>query len=68
MREGAKFGNVVCLSLVHLLLLGVPDIPRGIGEAPKIAVSTLLGEWDIYEEVVGQVFDTTSSTTGKGSN
>ena len=44
-------------------LLGVPEIPRGTGEAQKNAVTGLLDEWNIFHEVVGQVFYTTSSIT-----
>ena len=43
----------------------MPEIPRGTGEAQKNAVTGLLDEWNIFHEVVGQVFDTTSSITGR---
>ena len=46
-------------------LLGVPDIPSGTGSAQEKAVTDLLEQWDIFDEIVGLVFDTTASNSGK---
>ena len=46
-------------------LLGVPEIPSGTGAAQELAVRTLLEDWHVNEQVLGIVFDTTASNTGK---
>ena len=45
-------------------LLGVPETPSGTGAAEAKVVTDTLTSWDIHDEVVGIVFDTTSSNTG----
>ena len=46
-------------------LLGVPEIPNGSGSAQEKAVTELLISWDLFEEITGLVFDTTSSNSGE---
>ena len=42
-------------------LLGIPEISSGSGDAQKEAVTKLLQDWNIGDQVKGQVFDTTAS-------
>ena len=46
-------------------LLGVPETASGTGVAEANIVKEMLADWGIKAEVVGMVFDTTSSNTGK---
>ncbi len=46
-------------------LLGIPVISSSTGTAQHDAVMSLLANWDVKEKVVGLVFDTTSSNTGR---
>lgn len=46
-------------------LLGIPVIQDSTGSSQHNAVVQLLGEWDILDKVIGLVFDTTSSNTGR---
>ena len=48
-------------------LLGVPETPSGTGAAEAAVVTKMLTDWGVKDEVVGMVFDTTSSNTGKES-
>jgi hypothetical protein len=46
-------------------LLGVPETPDGTGKAESEVVTTMLVDWKVKKNnVVGMVFDTTSSNTG----
>ena len=45
-------------------LLGVPETPSGTGYDEAKIVTDLLMSWDVLMEVIGMVFDTTSSNTG----
>ena len=47
-------------------LIGVPCVANATGESQQKAVKKLLEEWKIYSRVIGMVFDTTASNTGKG--
>ena len=46
-------------------LIGVPCVANATGESQQKAVKKLLEEWKIYSRVIGMVFDTTASNTGK---
>lgn len=46
-------------------LLGVPIIPDSTGASQYDAVSALLNDWDVKDEVIALVFDTTASNTGR---
>ena len=46
-------------------LFGVPEVDSGSGEAQKEAVVEMLMKWNVFEEITGIVFDTTSSNTGQ---
>lgn len=46
-------------------LLGIPVIPNSTGAAQHSAVINLLEEWDALDNVIGLVFDTTASNTGR---
>jgi hypothetical protein len=46
-------------------LLGIPVIANSTGEAQHNAVIDLLREWKVFDKVVGLVFDTTASNTGR---
>ena len=48
-------------------LLGVPEVASGSGQQQKEAVVEMLRKWKIFDQVVGIVFDTTSSNTGSKS-
>ena len=45
-------------------LLGVPEVDSGSGVQQKQAVVQMLTKWGISEQIIGLVFDTTSSNTG----
>ena len=45
-------------------LLGVPEVDSGSGQKQKEAAVEMLIKWNIFEQIVGLVFDTTSSNTG----
>ena len=45
-------------------LLGIPVIASSTGAAQHDAVMSLLMNWDVINNVVGLVFDTTSRNTG----
>ena len=65
-----KKTNRVCVYLTGVgadssrKLLGVPETPSGTGAAEAKVVTDMLTSWDVMDEVVGIVFDTTSSNTG----
>ncbi|KAE8740148.1 hypothetical protein FOCC_FOCC014346 [Frankliniella occidentalis] len=46
-------------------LLGVPELPHGSGECITQAVVTLLIDWDLKENLMGLVSDTTSTNSGR---
>ena len=46
-------------------LIGIPKIVRSTGEQQKQAVLDALKKWEIKNDIVGCVFDTTASNTGK---
>ncbi len=46
-------------------ILGIPVIPDSNGSAQHDAVVSLLNEWEILDKIIGLVFDTTSSNTGR---
>ena len=46
-------------------LLGVPRLDSGTGIAEANAAFELVQEWGIQEKVVGTVFDTTSTNSGR---
>ena len=48
-------------------LLGIPEAKSGRGEDEFGVVKEHLVKWEVREEVVGMVFDTTSSNTGETS-
>ena len=48
-------------------LLGVPEVNSGTGHQQKEAVTDMLKKWDIFEQIIGIVYDTTSSNTGSES-
>ena len=45
-------------------LLGVPEVESGTGKIESEVVIGLLHKWEIDNQLVGLVFDTTSSNTG----
>ena len=45
-------------------LLGVPETPSGTGIDEANVVTEMLVSWDVWQEVIGMVFDTTASNTG----
>lgn len=51
--------------IITTKLLGVPEVPNSTGSAQEKAVMKLIAEWDLEKSVVGLVFDTTSSNTGR---
>lgn len=51
--------------IITTKLLGVPEVPNSTGSAQEKAVMKLIAEWDLENSVVGLVFDTTSSNTGR---
>ena len=68
--KGNKVSNRVCVYVTGVdaentrKLLGVPETVDGTGKAESDVVTHLLEEWGIKAEIVGMVFDTTSSNTG----
>ncbi|KAK3916748.1 Alanine racemase, catabolic [Frankliniella fusca] len=46
-------------------LLGAPELSHGSGECIAAAVVGLLKEWELEDRVMGLVFDTTSSNSGR---
>ena len=68
--KGNKKSNRVCVYLTgsdnqqFRKLLGVPETATGTGQDEAKAVTDQLVHWGIQEEIVGLVFDTTSSNTG----
>lgn len=46
-------------------LLGIPNIPDSTGDSQHKAVFKLLEEWKTIDNIVGAVFDTTSSNSGR---
>ncbi len=42
-----------------------PVIPDGTGASQARAIYNVTGEWGVQDAIVGQVFDTTASNTGK---
>ncbi|KAK3925525.1 Replicase polyprotein 1ab [Frankliniella fusca] len=46
-------------------LLGIPELPHGSGECIAQAVVSLLIDWDLKENLMGLVFDTTSTNSGR---
>ncbi|KAK3924257.1 Putative gustatory receptor 36b, partial [Frankliniella fusca] len=46
-------------------LLGIPELAHGSGECIATAVVTLLTEWNLLEHIIGLVFDTTSTNSGR---
>lgn len=46
-------------------MLGIPVIASSTGTAQHDAVMSLLADWEVIEKIVGLVFDTTSSNTGR---
>ena len=46
-------------------LLGIPKTPNGTDAATKDAVCTLLTDWNINDDILALVFDTTASNSGK---
>ena len=48
-------------------LLGVPRIEAGTGIAQAAAVNHLLETWHVKDRVVGMVFDSTASNTGRNA-
>ena len=67
--KGNKKSNRVCVYLTGAeantirKLLGVPETPSGTGAAEAKIETELLMSWEVLE-VIGMVFDTTSSNTG----
>ena len=45
-------------------LLGVPEVQDGTGAAEAEVVKDVLKQWGIGKEIIGMVFDTTSSNSG----
>ena len=70
---GNTKSNRICVYLagadseMERKLLGVPETPSGTGAAEAAVVTEMLTEWGVKDQVVGMVFDTTSSNTGKES-
>ena len=68
--RGNKKSNRVCVYLTGAeanasrKLLGVPETPSGTEADEARVVTDLLMSWDVMEQIVGMVFDTTSSNTG----
>ena len=46
-------------------LLGIPEAKDGTGESEFNIVKTALEQWMVKEQIVGLVFDTTTTNTGK---
>ena len=46
-------------------LLGIPQLEKSTGFAQQEGVSKLLDEWGASDSVIGTVYDTTASNTGK---
>ena len=46
-------------------LLGIPEAKDGTGESEFNIVKTALDQWMVKEQIVGLVFDTTATNTGK---
>ena len=71
--KGNQKSNRVCVYVsgtdadILRKLLAVPETPNGTGLAEANIVIDLLTSWNICKEVVGIVFDTTSSNTGAES-
>ena len=69
LRENQK-SNRVCVyvsgagSDCSRKLLAVPETPSGTGKAEATLVTDILASWCISKEVIGMVYDTTSSNTG----
>ncbi len=49
----------------EIYVLGVPPCPGSTGESQYCEINTLLNDYDIKDEVVGLVFNTTASNTGR---
>ena len=69
LRAGIKYDFIcVYISGAHAekvtKLLGVPETSSGSGKEQKEVVAEMMKKWEIFEEVTGLVFDTTSSNTG----
>ena len=68
--KGNRLSNRVCVYITGVdntgtkKLLGVPETKDGTGAAEADVVKGQLIKWNIGKEVVGMVFDTTSSNTG----
>ena len=71
--KGNIKSNRVCVYLTGVdadqdrKLLGVPETASGTGHDEAKVVTDMLVHWGVQEEVVGIVFDTTSSNTGAES-
>ena len=46
-------------------LLRIPEIPTGTGSAQESAMTAMLNGWHVSDQVIGIVFDTTASSTGR---
>ncbi|KAK3931222.1 Homoserine kinase [Frankliniella fusca] len=46
-------------------LLGIPELPNGSGLCIADAVVSHLNDWELAENVIGLVFDTTSTNSGR---
>ena len=68
--KGNRKSNRVCVYLTGAdanttrKLLGVPETPSGTGADEAKVVTDMLVSWEVLDEVVGMVFDTTSCNTG----
>ena len=68
--KGNQKSNRICVYISGveenrpMKLLAVPETPNGTGLAEANIVTEQLTMWNISKEVVGMVFDTTSSNTG----
>ena len=68
--RGKILSNRVCVYISGVdqelrKLLGIPEAKDGTGEAEFNIVRNALEQWMVKEEVVGLVFDTTATNTGK---
>ncbi|KAK3925600.1 Serine protease inhibitor Kazal-type 5, partial [Frankliniella fusca] len=46
-------------------LLGIPELPHGSGQCISDAVVNLVKEWELQDDVIGLVFDTTATNSGQ---
>ena len=71
--RGRVGSNRVCVYLSGIdenqtkKLLGIPEAETGRGIAEFEVVKGCMSEWQVKEEVVGMVFDTTAANTGEHS-